>query len=204
LGTAKSALFHFPNSDVDSIAGLLESAVLAVAQPFVNLISDPSLTTLAAAAINVAALLPTVGPVMRGRAVAHAISRISFRSRAVAQRASRVVDDFSCTLQRVMCISRARFGELADHYSDAIAAGAPRFLTTGYAGAAGRRLDSLRGVPTRAGFDRDEYPFAMTRQGGAGASVRYLDPSLNRAVGSYVRHQLPERESYRFMVRVID
>jgi hypothetical protein len=104
----------------------------------------------------------------------------------------------------VVCIPRSRFGELADHYSDAIAAGQPRLLTTGYTGAALRRRDSLSGIPTRIGFDRDEYPFAMTRQGGSGASVRYLDPSLNRAVGSYVRNQLPDRDGYRFMVRIID
>ena len=61
---------------------------------------------------------------------------------------------------------RSRFGELADHYSDAIAAGQPRLLTTGYTGAALRRRDSLSGIPTKLGFDRDEYPFAMTRQGG--------------------------------------
>jgi YD repeat-containing protein len=204
LGAANTALFLFANAEFDSIAGLLESAVLAVAQPFVNLIRDPSLATLTTAAINVAALLPVVGAVMPDRAVAHATSRLSMNSRAVAPRASRAVDDLSCTLQRVVCISRSRYGELADHYSDAIAAGQPRLLTTGYSGAVRRRHDSLSGIPTKLGFDRDEYPFAMTLQGGSGASVRYLDPSLNRAVGSYVRNQLPDRDGYRFMVRIVD
>jgi YD repeat-containing protein len=204
LGVANTALFIFANGEFDSVAGLLESAVLAIAQPFVSLIRDPSLATLAAAAINAAALLPVIGAVMPDRAVAHATSRVSLQSRAATQRASRAVDDFSCTLQRVVCIPRSRFGELADHYSDAIAAGQPRLLTTGYSGAALRRQDSLRGIPTKFGFDRDEYPFAMTRQGGSGASVRYLDPSLNRAVGSYVRNQLPDRDGYRFMVRIVD
>ena len=204
LGVANTALFLLANAEFGSIAGLLESAVLAVVQPFINLVRDPSLSNLAAAAINAAALLPIVGAVMPDRAVAHATSRVSLNSRAVAQRATRSVDDLSCALQRVVCISRSRFGELADHYDDAIAAGQPRLLTTGYPGAALRRQDSLRGFPTRVGFDRDEYPFAMTRQGGSGASVRHLDPSLNRAVGSYVRNQLPDRDGYRFLVRIID
>jgi YD repeat-containing protein len=199
-----AALFLFTDAEFDSITALLESAALAVVQPFINLIRDPSLSTLTAAAVNVAALLPAVGAVMPDRAVAQATSRVSLNSRAVAQRAARSVDDFSCALQRVVCISRSRFGELADHYDDAITSGQPRLLTTGYPGAALRRQDSLRGFPTRIGFDRDEYPFAMTRQGGSGASVRYLDPSLNRAVGSYVRNQLPDRDGYRFVVRIVD
>ena len=76
LGVANTALFLFANAEFDSIAGLLESAVLAVVQPFVDLIRDPSLATLAAAAINAAVLLPVFGAVMPDRAVAHATSRV--------------------------------------------------------------------------------------------------------------------------------
>jgi len=204
LGAASAAFFILVNSEFDSPAGFLESAALAPVQPFVDLIRDPSLSTLATAASTVADSLPSNNVVMPGRANARATSRVSLQSRAVAQRAKRSVDEFSCTLNRVVCISQSRFGEAADHTRDAIAAGQPRLLTTDYSRAALRRKDSLSGIPTMVGFDRDEYPFAMTRQGGSGASVRYVDPSLNRAAGAYVRSQLPDRDGYLFMVRITD
>ena len=36
------------------------------------------------------------------------------------------------------------------------------------------RSQSLAGFPTKPGYDRDEYPPAMSREGGTGASVRYV------------------------------
>ena len=42
---------------------------------------------------------------------------------------------------------------------------------------------ALQGIPTRSGFDRDEYPPAVAREGGKGAHVRYVRSSENRSAG---------------------
>lgn len=49
-----------------------------------------------------------------------------------------------------------------------------------------RRKQSLAGWATKKGKDRDEWPMAMFKQGGKGASVRYIDPSDNRGAGSSI------------------
>ena len=81
-------------------------------------------------------------------------------------------------------ISRSRYPESAKHIEDAQAGGQPSVLTIDRAGAAQRRVESLRGVPRRKGSDRDEYPPAMFREGGEGASVRYISPADNRGAGA--------------------
>ncbi|WP_162941793.1 NucA/NucB deoxyribonuclease domain-containing protein [Desertimonas flava] len=109
----------------------------------------------------------------------------------------------SCSFSRVVCVSRSRFGEAAQHIDDAIESGRPRFLVAEASAAAARRSDALRGWSRVPGFDLDEYPPAFTRQGGTGASVRAIDPSANRALGAYMRSQLPRVDGYRFLVRVV-
>ena len=49
---------------------------------------------------------------------------------------------------------------------------------------------TLKGVDTIPGLDRDEYPPAMSLEGGNGASVRHINPSDNRGAGSKASHQL--------------
>lgn len=86
-------------------------------------------------------------------------------------------------------ISRSRYPESAKHIDDAVDAGHPRALEIDRAGAAARRRESLAGTPTKNHVDRDEYPPAMTREGGKGASVRYMGKPDNRGSGSCVRWQ---------------
>ncbi|MGX6446646.1 hypothetical protein ACVU7I_01040, partial [Patulibacter sp. S7RM1-6] len=50
-------------------------------------------------------------------------------------------------------------------------------------GASRRRDRRLRGVPTRAGYDRDEYPPAMARRT-VDADVAYVASAQNRGAGS--------------------
>jgi hypothetical protein len=66
----------------------------------------------------------------------------------------------------------------------------PSVLTIDRPNAKANRAASLRGIPTRPGQDRDEYPPAMFEEGGQGASVKYIDPSDNRGAGSSMRHQI--------------
>ncbi|MDU8925692.1 RHS repeat-associated core domain-containing protein, partial [Pasteurellaceae bacterium LIM206] len=57
-------------------------------------------------------------------------------------------------------------------------------------GAGQNRSDSLDGIPTKPGYDRDEFPMAMFKEGGKGASVRYITPSDNRGAGSSISRAL--------------
>lgn len=65
-----------------------------------------------------------------------------------------------------------------------------RVLHLDRAGADQNRRQSLAGIPTRKGYDRDEYPPAVSREGGKGAHVRYVGSSENRSAGSYMGNEL--------------
>ena len=49
---------------------------------------------------------------------------------------------------------------------------------------------SMIRFPPRSGYDRDEYPPAMSEEGGYGASVRYIDPADNRGAVALSREPL--------------
>lgn len=89
-------------------------------------------------------------------------------------------------VQRVILLSRKAYGEAARHIEDAIRAGKPDVLTINRAGISANRRAALRGTRTIPGKHRDEYPPAMFKEGGAGASVRPINPSHNRAAGAYI------------------
>ena len=74
--------------------------------------------------------------------------------------------------------------ESARHASEAQAQGHPAIITIDRGGASSNRRDSLRGIETRSGLDRDEYPPAIAREGGDGASVRHINSSDNRGAGA--------------------
>lgn len=80
--------------------------------------------------------------------------------------------------------------ETISHERDAVRNGSARILHWDPADAVAHRAASLRGVPTRPGFDRDEYPPAATQEGGAGADVRYISPADNRSAGSRMGAQM--------------
>jgi RHS repeat-associated protein len=83
-------------------------------------------------------------------------------------------------------VSRARFGEAPQHIAEAQNAGHPRTLTLDRIATRARSREALRGTRTAPGLDRDEYPPAMFREGGAGASVRTINRHDNRACGAYI------------------
>jgi filamentous hemagglutinin len=83
-------------------------------------------------------------------------------------------------------ISRARFPEAAVHIETAQAAGHPSVLTIDRGGAAANRLASTGGYAKVPGLHLDEYPPAMFREGGAGASVRAIDPRQNMGAGACI------------------
>jgi hypothetical protein len=108
-------------------------------------------------------------------------------------------------VQRVVIvrISARRYPYTADHVLDAIAAGAPRILHIDRAGADANREESLDGIPTRDGYDRDEVPPAISREGGAGADVRYVPSADNRGAGAAMGEQLePYCDGQAFRLKV--
>ncbi len=109
----------------------------------------------------------------------------------------------SCTrTKRVFRVgfSKTKYPEIREHYLKAVRAGWPRILVLNRKGADARRDrlldDDVLGLPTREGYDRDEYPPAIgrgrgrkvLRQGsnpvGWKASVMHVPSSENRSHGS--------------------
>ncbi len=83
-------------------------------------------------------------------------------------------------------ISPDRFGEAAVHARDAIQAGRPDVLTIDRAGRNANRTAATGGLEKVPGMHLDEYPPAMFKEGGAGASVRAISPHDNMSMGAYI------------------
>lgn len=96
----------------------------------------------------------------------------------------------TCPCERNLAISSSASPQAAQHILDAQASGYPSTLTLDRPGRNARRAASLRGIPTRPGMDRDEYPPAVFAEGGAGASVRHVPSSDNRSAGGQMSAQL--------------
>jgi hypothetical protein len=111
-------------------------------------------------------------------------------------------------------LSEAKYPESTQHIKDAIAAGAPKVLTLDRKDPAGtankdkkcnkRRKLSLKGLKKVPGKDLDEYPFAMTAEGGAGASIRAIDRRDNRGSGSTIGNRLSkEPDGTQFEINIV-
>ena len=87
---------------------------------------------------------------------------------------------------KVVNISKKKYGEAAEHIEDAQKAGKPSVLTVDKPGAAARRAESLKGLDKVPNKQLDEYPPAMFKEGGAGASVRPINPSANMGAGAAI------------------
>jgi glutamyl/glutaminyl-tRNA synthetase len=85
-----------------------------------------------------------------------------------------------------------RYPETAKHIKDAIAKGESATCTINREQAEENRKESLKGIPTKKGYDRDEWPMAMCNEGGAGADIEYITPKDNRGAGSWVGNQLED------------
>ncbi|MNB99878.1 Sporulation-specific extracellular nuclease precursor [compost metagenome] len=84
------------------------------------------------------------------------------------------------------------YPETAEHIQKAIESGEPSVCTIDRDGAEENRKESLKGVPTKKRYDRDEWPMAMCKEGGAGADIEYIKPADNRGAGSWIGNQLDE------------
>jgi hypothetical protein len=111
--------------------------------------------------------------------------------RAIADRPSRAEGDVAGrACQRTnrvveVGISATRYPRVLAHIDAAVRAGWPRVLRIRRDGADGRRDRALRGIPTRPGYDRDEWPMAMARSDWR-AHVAYVPSGENRGAGASV------------------
>lgn len=85
-----------------------------------------------------------------------------------------------------------KYPTVAEHIKDAIANGKPDTCTIDRDGAEQNRKESLDGIPTKKGYDRDEYPMAMCEEGGHDADVEYIRPKENRGAGSWFANQVED------------
>ncbi|BBH21658.1 hypothetical protein Back11_30030 [Paenibacillus baekrokdamisoli] len=100
----------------------------------------------------------------------------------------------STTSEHTLYFPKDRFPETGQHIKNAIASGESSICTIDRKQAEENRKHSLKGVPTKKGYDRDEWPMAMCAEGGTGADIAYIDPSDNRGAGSWVSNQLEKYE----------
>ncbi|MGH9568102.1 MAG: NucA/NucB deoxyribonuclease domain-containing protein, partial [Candidatus Angelobacter sp.] len=80
----------------------------------------------------------------------------------------------------------------AGHAADAINAGKPDVLTVDRGGSDSRRAAATGGHQTEPKKDNDEYPPAVTAEGGEGASVRSIPSSDNRGAGGSLGQQIKD------------
>lgn len=97
-----------------------------------------------------------------------------------------------------------RYPETAAHISAAITKGKSAICTIDRDGADENREESLKGIPTKDGYDRDEWPMAMCSEGGQGADVAYVESSDNRGAGSWVGNALEEYPNGTRVLFIID
>ncbi|KEK22149.1 NucA/NucB deoxyribonuclease domain-containing protein [Bacillus gaemokensis] len=98
----------------------------------------------------------------------------------------------------------SKYPETGAHIKEAVEKGKTDICTIDRKGAADRRKQSLAGVPTKKGYDRDEYPMAMCKEGGSGADIKYIKPADNRGAGSFIGNKvdhLPDGAQVKIVVK---
>jgi len=86
-----------------------------------------------------------------------------------------------------MRVSASKYPELSQNILNAQRAGHPSTLTHG-GNAAANRAAALEGVPNVRGLSRDEYPFASSREGGAGSWVGHIPASQQQSQGGMLKN----------------
>jgi hypothetical protein len=104
-----------------------------------------------------------------------------------------------------IAIPRSKFPETAQHIHDAIKAGHPDILTIDRPNAKANRKEALQNHSKVPGKQLDEYPPAMFKEGGRGASVRPISPSDNMGAGAYMGNKLrPHPNGTKVKIKVGD
>lgn len=103
-------------------------------------------------------------------------------------------NDSSCRRYRGIVrvkLSRRKHRAVRRHVRVAVRKGWPRVTRIWRPGADRRRDRALRGIPTKSGYDRDEWPMAMARRHWR-AHVRYVPMSQNRSAGAITGNALSD------------
>nr|WP_309141629.1 NucA/NucB deoxyribonuclease domain-containing protein [Priestia megaterium] len=98
----------------------------------------------------------------------------------------------STSYDKVIYFPADRYPKTAAHIEHAIEEGKSAICTIDREGAEENRSQSLKGIPTKDGYDRDEFPMAFCDEGGTGADIDYVKPTDNRGAGSWISHQVDE------------
>jgi filamentous hemagglutinin len=78
-------------------------------------------------------------------------------------------------------------------------------ITTDRPGAPGGREEAIGGHDKVPGKQLDEYPPAIAKEGGAGASVRPISPSDNMGAGASLGNQMrPYPDGSKIRIKVVD
>ncbi|KYG33499.1 NucA/NucB deoxyribonuclease domain-containing protein [Priestia endophytica] len=96
---------------------------------------------------------------------------------------------------KVIDFPEDRYPGTAAHIKHAVENGKSPICTINRKGAEENRDESLKGIPTKSGYDRDEFPMAFCEEGGKGADIEYVKPSDNRGAGSWISHQVDDLEN---------
>ena len=122
-----------------------------------------------------------------------------------AIRAATAGGDAVTAIAKEVTLSRSVHGEAAQHAADAIAAGKQSDLTIDRLGAEARRAGALSSHAKVPGKHLDEYPPAMFKEGGAGASVRAISAKDNMSAGACIGNACRElRDGARIRIKVDD
>ncbi|WP_330218850.1 NucA/NucB deoxyribonuclease domain-containing protein [Brevibacillus choshinensis] len=119
-------------------------------------------------------------------ALLFAIGSYFFEQRTTQTQTSNTEADY------VLEFPSSKYPETAEHIRSAISKGQSAVCTIDRKGADENREQSLKGVPTKPRYDRDEWPMAMCKEGGKGADIAYISPSDNRGAGSWVANQVDD------------
>lgn len=96
----------------------------------------------------------------------------------------------STSYDKVIYFPADRYPKTAAHIEHAINKGRSSICTIDRDGAEENRSQSLKGVPTKKDYARDEFPMAFCKEGGTGADIQYVKPSDKRGAGSWVSRQV--------------
>ncbi|MEO5693241.1 MAG: RHS repeat-associated core domain-containing protein [Usitatibacter sp.] len=100
--------------------------------------------------------------------------------------AEKVVASRAGDVAREIPLSLSVHGDAAQHAGDAIRAGQPSVLTIARPGAPANRQASTGALDKVPNKHLDEYPPAMFKEGGSGASVRAINPRDNMSAGACI------------------
>ena len=87
-------------------------------------------------------------------------------------------------------IVKNKYSESAQHIEDAQKAGKPSILTIDRPNTDNNRRESLRGIEKVPPKQLDEYPPAMFKEGGKGASIRAISAKDNQGMGAMIGNLL--------------